>query len=76
MIRKIDRPKTNRPPKGARLKTEPLRSLEDINKIKNLLRDSPRNMATFLLGINTNLRISDLCNLKISQVKFLKEHPP
>lgn len=62
----------NHPPKGSRTKVEPIRKLEDIQAIKRLLFDNPRNYAIFILGINTNLRASDLCQITVGMVRHLK----
>lgn len=58
----------NRPPKGARIKVEPIRYLADIKRIKNLLVQRPRDLALFTLGINTPLRVSDLLKLTYGKV--------
>jgi hypothetical protein len=50
----------NHPRKGARIKVEPFRDIQDIQNIKRLLRDRPRDLCLFIVGINTNLRASDL----------------
>ncbi|MDX2439046.1 MAG: hypothetical protein QNK40_00685 [Desulfobacterales bacterium] len=47
---------------------EPIRNLKDINAIKKNLHDKPRDLAIFILGINTNLRTSDIINIKVKQV--------
>lgn len=39
--------------------------------IKRNLSNSPRNLLLFTMGINTGLRVGDLLNLKVSQVKGL-----
>ena len=62
----------NHPKKESSIKVEPITKLKDIDTIKKLLRDNPRNYALFVLGINTNLRASDLVNLTIGQVRHLK----
>jgi len=62
----------NRPKKGARIKVEPIRNLKDIGTIKKLLTDKPRDLALFTLGINTNLRASDLLSIKAGNVRGLK----
>jgi integrase len=62
----------NRPEKGSQIKVEPIRKKRDIDSIKKLLADSPRNKALFTIGINTNLRASDLLRIKAGQVKNLK----
>jgi integrase len=62
----------NHPKKGSRIKVEPIRRIKDIETIKRLLSNKPRDLALFTVGINTNLRASDLLNLKVSQVRGLK----
>ena len=61
----------NHPEKGSTIKVDPIKSLKDIKNIKKLLSDNPRNTALFVLGINTNLRASDLVNLSVGQVRYL-----
>ena len=49
---------------------DPIREKEYINAVKRVLRESgARNLLLFLLGINTGLRVSDLLNLKVKDVK-------
>ena len=62
----------NRPAKGSTIKVEPIKELKDIKAIKKLLADKPRDLCLFTLGINTNLRASDILNIKVGQVKGLK----
>jgi integrase len=62
----------NRPKKGSSIRVEPIKNLKDIKSIKRLLSDKPRDLCLFTLGINTNLRASDLLKIKIGQVKDLK----
>ncbi len=62
----------NHPPKGSTIKVEPIKNLKDIETIKKLLLDNPRNYALFVLGINTNLRASDLCNFTAGIVRNLE----
>ncbi len=64
----MTRKNPNAPKKGQKIKVEPIREIKDINLIKRLLRDKPRDLALFTLGINTNLRASDLLRLKVRQV--------
>ncbi|WP_106495349.1 site-specific integrase [Lentibacillus sp. Marseille-P4043] len=48
---------------------EPIRNVEDIKKIKRILKlHSQRDLLFFVLGINTGLRISDLLSLKVNDV--------
>jgi integrase len=58
----------NHPPKGSKIKVDPIRSLNDIETIKKLLANKPLDFALFVIGINTNLRASDLLRIKASQV--------
>ncbi|SPD74176.1 Integrase family protein [uncultured Desulfobacterium sp.] len=62
----------NHPKAGASVKVEPIKSLKDIQTIKKLLADKPRDLALFTLGININLRASDLIRLTVGQVRGLK----
>jgi integrase len=62
----------NHPKKGSTTKVDPIRSLEDIEKIKKLLEGKPLYYAAFVVGINTNLRSCDLLSIKVSQVIDLK----
>ena len=58
----------NAPKKGQKIKVEPIREIEDIRLIKRMLREKPRDLALFTIGINTNLRASDLLKLRVYQV--------
>ena len=49
------------------IRVEPIRKLEDIERIRQLLADRPRDLALFAVGINTNLRASDIVRLTIGQ---------
>lgn len=59
----------NHPKRGSTIKVEPIKELKDIKAIKKLLADSPRDLALFVLGINTNLRASDLVRLTAGQFR-------
>jgi len=65
-------PNPNRPQKGSTIKVEPIKDKKAIGRIKKLLADNPRDLALFTLGINTNLRASDLLRIKVEQVRGLK----
>lgn len=54
-------------------KVEPIRLKSDIDRIKAFLAKQPRNLALFSLGINTNLRASDLSRITMKQIENL--HP-
>jgi integrase len=62
----------NHPKKGSHISVEPIRRQKDIKLIKKILQDSPRNLCLFILGINTNLRASDLLKIKVEQVQHLQ----
>lgn len=63
---------SNHPLKGSSIKVEPIREGKDIKLIKRILEDRPRDFALFVVGINTNLRASDLLRIKIGDVRYLK----
>ena len=63
----------NHPRKGSTIKVEPIRHLKDIKAIKRLLQDSPRDFCLFTLGINTNLRASDLLAITAGMVRNQEE---
>lgn len=62
----------NHPAKGSQIKVAPITKLKNIARIKEMLIDHPRNYCLFVLGINTNLRASDLLRLKAGQMRGLK----
>ncbi len=62
----------NHPQKNSRIKVEPIRNEKDIKAIKQMLSSRPRDLALFVLGINTNLRASDLLRIHVGQVRDLK----
>ena len=62
----------NHPQKNSTIKVEPIRDIRDIRSIKKMLADNPRNLCLFVLGINTNLRTSDLLRLTAGQVRHCK----
>ncbi len=62
----------NHPKKGSIIRVEPIKNLKDVKLIKKLLEDKPLYYALFVVGINTNLRASDLLALTVDQVRNLK----
>jgi integrase len=62
----------NHPKKGSSTKVAAIRDMKDIKKIKAMLKDHPRDFCIFTLGINTNLRASDLTRLMVDQVEHLQ----
>ena len=61
----------NHPKKGSNVKVDPIKDKKHIQTIKKLLVDKPLDYALFVVGINTNLRASDLLSIKVHQVKDL-----
>jgi integrase len=61
----------NHPKKGSTIKVDPIKSKKDIDTIKKLLADNPRNHCLFIMGINTNLRASDLLRITAGKVRGL-----
>jgi len=69
MERKV---KDNHPVKGSIISVYPIRKTEDIDSIKKLLTNQPRDLLLFTIGINNGLRVSDLLPLKVKDLKNLK----
>ncbi|HEY9877965.1 MAG TPA: site-specific integrase [Leptolyngbyaceae cyanobacterium] len=61
----------NRPPAGSTIRVEPIRDRAAIKRIKKLLRDQPRDLCLFTLGINTAFRANELLSIKVGQVRSL-----
>lgn len=62
----------NHPKLGDIIKVDPIRTEKDIKLLKRLLSEKPRDYCIFTLGINTNLRASDLLKITVGQVKHLR----
>jgi nucleoid DNA-binding protein len=62
----------NRPQKNSTIKVEPIRKLKYIKTIKQLLADNTQRLCLFTIGINTNLRASDILRIQVKHVKDLK----
>lgn len=63
---------SNHPKPGSRITVDPIRKLRDVKAIKAILANKLRDLALFTLGINTNLRASDLLRIKIGMVRDLE----
>lgn len=61
----------NHPAKGSKIKVEPITDIQDIAMIKGMLTN-PMHLALFTVGINTNLRASDIVRLTVDQVAGIK----
>ena len=57
--------------KKRNIELQPITELEDIELIKQNLADNPRDYCLFVLGINTNLKVSDLIQLRARDVRYL-----
>ena len=66
---KLNGKNPNHPKKGSSITVDPIRFEKDIKKIKRLLKDSPRDLLLFTMGINNGLRISDLLKLRVGDVR-------
>jgi integrase len=60
------------PAPGSMLKVDPIRDKKAIERVKKLLRDHPRDLCLFVLGINTAFRANELLSLKVGQVRSLQ----
>lgn len=61
----------NNPKPGSIISVDPIKDVADIRSIKRMLTDRPLYYALFVVGINTNLRASDLLALTVGQVRDL-----
>ncbi len=62
----------NHPKKGAEIRVDPIKDLKAISTIKKLLKgNKQRDYCLFILGINTNLRASDMLRIGVGQVREL-----
>lgn len=65
-------PNPNHPKHGSSITVQPITNLDDINSIKKLLANNPRDLLLFTLGINNGIRTGDLLKLKTAQLKYAK----
>ncbi|MDD2500281.1 MAG: tyrosine-type recombinase/integrase [Geobacter sp.] len=61
----------NHPAKGSSIRVDPIREAKDIKLIKKILQERPRDLALFVVGVNTNLRASDLLRIRVGDVRGL-----
>ncbi len=64
--------KKNHPQQGSSIKVDPIRDRNTIMAIKDLLKDKPRDLCLFTLGINTAFRANELLSLKVGDVAHLQ----
>lgn len=62
----------NRPAPGSVIDIQPIKNKKDIEAIKQLLSDKPRDLLLFVMGINNGIRASDLLKIKVGEVRSLK----
>ncbi|MBP7766713.1 MAG: tyrosine-type recombinase/integrase [Syntrophaceae bacterium] len=62
----------NHPKEGDQTKVEPIRDLKDIKAIRKMLNGNKMYQALFTIGVNTNLRASDLLNITAGHVRRIK----
>ena len=43
----------NHPKKGSRITVEPIKNIKDIEAIKKILSEKPRDLLLFIMGIST-----------------------
>ena len=48
---------------------EPIRNLENLKKVENILAKNPRDLLLFIIGTNCGLRISDILSLNVKDVR-------
>lgn len=54
------------------MKVEPITASSDIRNIKKILRESPRDLLLFVMGVNSGLRAQDLLNLRVQTLRDSK----
>lgn len=63
---------SNHPKPGSITEVQPIRDQADIESIKQLLQNKPRDLLLFVAGCNNGLRAGDLLGLKVKDVRNLK----
>jgi integrase len=71
-VKQLSSKNPNHPKLGCSIKVEPLRSKSEIDSIKSILTNNPRDYCLFTLGINTAFRANELVSITVGQVKRLK----
>lgn len=62
----------NHPVVGSKIKVDPIREVRDIKAIRKMLNGNAMYQALFTVGINTNLRASDLLRITAGQVRGIR----
>jgi hypothetical protein len=55
----------NHPKKGSHTVVYPIERIEDIQSVKKLLANNPRDYLLFVMGVNNGLRVGDLLSLRV-----------
>ena len=63
----------NHPKKDSAIKVEPIRKKKNIEDLKKILRDRPRDYCLFVFGINTAYRANELLSITVGQARNLRE---
>ena len=50
------------------MRVDPIRTMKDVNAIRKLLNDKPRDLLLFNLGVGSGIRCGDLLKLKIADI--------
>lgn len=54
------------------MRVDPITEIKDIKNIKRLLDDNPRDKLIFVMGVNSGLRVQDLLQLTVGDIKYCK----
>jgi integrase len=57
--------------RGSSIPVDPIRFKRHRFLIRELLRDNPRDLLLFVMGINNGLRMKDLLSIKVGQIRDL-----
>lgn len=60
----------NHPKRGSSTKSQPIRDLRDVQRIKRNLKNRPRDHLLFVMGVNTAFRINELLSLQVRHVLY------
>lgn len=61
----------NAPKKGDSIAVDPIQDEADIKALIKLLDGDSRNSLLFILGINTGIRVTDILQLRVGDLKYL-----
>lgn len=58
--------------KNSICKVEPLKTMTDVKCVREMLSGNPRNLALFVVGVNTGFRASDLIAMDVGMFRHLQ----